>query len=525
MKKASTDLFDLIQALTTNEKAYFKRYAGMHKASDNGYLKLFEVIAEQSDYCEESVKAVLKNEKLVGYFSRAKKYLFDKILESMRLYNLDKNIRRQLWGKYEDAEFLYYRKQYKASWRLVKKIKEEAEVAECWYVYAEAVRLEVSLTTEAPDMQAAIEEWDGVIKEALGKAYNTIHFKLVGKLMTHQWNTHTPQHTQEVYPTFRRQYLDANGINPMPITIEAKIYHTRCWAIYHKVYGNWEESYQKMEEVIAFFEQNPVLLEKSFLLYYYVLEDLAIVDSDRFNQKKAKKNIEKIRNYIFSKNSPVLRNDFLKAQVLPHHYYNKLIYCFKFALHKEALLTIQESKKVLKKCQYLISETANLILAQIYLLIYITHENWEEALDWIDYTLAINPKHHKYSFINAQLWRLIIHIELENYQFLESLYRNTVRSWKQQEVYDEYLQKITKLIHKKITQDYTAFWEDLSVMILEGTNKSNYQGVDTLYAFAESRIRRRRMEEVRRELVTTLKTNYLKEKEKTKALELTKAER
>lgn len=156
MKTASTELFDLIQSLTTNEKACFKRYARMHKSADNGYFKLFEVIAEQSKYCEEKVKEQLKNEKLVGYFSRAKKYLFDKILEGMRLYNADKNMEARLWRKYEDAYFLYSRKQLKPAQRLVKKILKEAEEAECWLLYIKMFDLYTLLIYQSVDTEKEI---------------------------------------------------------------------------------------------------------------------------------------------------------------------------------------------------------------------------------------------------------------------------------------------------------------------------------------------------------------------------------
>ena len=264
MKTASTDLFDLINSLTSNEKAYFKRYASIHKTTDNAYLKLFEVIAAQKNYCEEKVKKILKNEKLVSYFPRAKKYLYDKVLESMRLYHGEKDVQNNLWRKYEDAKFLYSRRQFKMSMRLVKKILKEATAAECWFIYAEALRLEVSLTNEAKNMEECVEKWRQTFQDTLEKVENMIHFKLINKLIGHTWNMNPPKIAKQKYYRYYEQYLtNCEGeSNATPFVVESKIYHARCLGIYHKMFHNFDEAYQEMEKAVQLFEEKPALLKK-----------------------------------------------------------------------------------------------------------------------------------------------------------------------------------------------------------------------------------------------------------------------
>ncbi|MFK7904502.1 MAG: hypothetical protein AB8B69_05220, partial [Chitinophagales bacterium] len=123
------------------------------------------------------------------------------------------------------------------------------------------------------------------------------------------------------------------------------------------------------------------------------------------------------------------------------------------------------------------------------------------ALHWINYILSKGAKHHKLILVNAQIWELLIHLALENYQLLDCMLRNKIRAWKQAGVYLEYLQKVVKATQQQMNQTYPEFWLDIGEAALENAARSNYQGVDTVYAFAESRRQKRCFEVVRRELV------------------------
>ena len=49
--KATDDLFQLIKALTKNEKGYFKKYSAFHSiGGKNKYLLLFDAIEKQKEY-------------------------------------------------------------------------------------------------------------------------------------------------------------------------------------------------------------------------------------------------------------------------------------------------------------------------------------------------------------------------------------------------------------------------------------------------------------------------------------------
>lgn len=502
MKKVSTELFDLIKSLTTNEKAYFKRFAGMHKGADNSYFKLFEAIAEQDEYCEEKVKTSLKNEKLVGYFSRAKKYLFDKILESMRLYNADKRVQRQLWDRYEDAYFLFSRRQNKPALRLLKKIQKEAQISECWLVYVEALRLEMLIVHPSESMLEKTKALEQKIKDNLDNSYNMHHFILIDKMLNYYWNSQNPIKARVSYRELYDEYLANEDKNILqPSTVEARIYKLRSMGNYHKAFREFDLSYEKFKQLVHVFEEHPAILQKHFYLYFCALETLISADCDRFDQTSAALNLKKVNGYFLRKKSPVIKDEFLKSKILPKHYFNKIIYCFKFGLHQEALDVVEESITASKSTVHLTPKVNLQLLANMYFLVYIIHEQWEKALYWINYILTTNAKEHKFVLFNAQLWELFIHLALQNYQLLDSMLRNKIRTWQQEGVFVPYLQKIVKTIRKQMNQTYPEFWSEIGELALENAQKSNYQGVDTVYAFAQSHLQGRSFGVVRREMI------------------------
>ncbi|MBP6664073.1 MAG: hypothetical protein KA168_02155, partial [Chitinophagales bacterium] len=109
MATYSTDLFDLIKALTIAEKAYFKKYAYKQQtdSKDNPYLRLFDAIDKQELYDEEKLIHKLAKEKIAKQFSAAKNYLYNLILDCIAMYDATEgNTRHKLRQQIRQVEVL-----------------------------------------------------------------------------------------------------------------------------------------------------------------------------------------------------------------------------------------------------------------------------------------------------------------------------------------------------------------------------------------------------------------------------------
>jgi len=127
MKTVSTDLFDLIKSLNSHEKAYFKRYSqAANQQKGQAYLELFELMNKQKDYDEPWILKKSKNYNSKNSLARAKKYLYQKILESMRAYNALKNKEQELKRLLLDIDFLIQKSLYQQAQKLINKVAHEA---------------------------------------------------------------------------------------------------------------------------------------------------------------------------------------------------------------------------------------------------------------------------------------------------------------------------------------------------------------------------------------------------------------
>ncbi len=122
----SDDLFNLVHSLTRQEKRYFRLLASMQRG-EKKYLRLFEAISVQKEHDDEQLRAALCDEGGSEHLHVAKRYLFDMILRSLRLYR-EKNmppLRTQ--NRLREVEILYEKGLMKPARKLWRKVREEAE--------------------------------------------------------------------------------------------------------------------------------------------------------------------------------------------------------------------------------------------------------------------------------------------------------------------------------------------------------------------------------------------------------------
>lgn len=88
MKKTDY-LFKLIRSMRKAEKRYFKLYASQQGNTKQNYLLLFDAIDAQEEYDEAALIKHFRTQSFSNHFSVAKKYLYDSILKSLKLFFAD----------------------------------------------------------------------------------------------------------------------------------------------------------------------------------------------------------------------------------------------------------------------------------------------------------------------------------------------------------------------------------------------------------------------------------------------------
>jgi hypothetical protein len=156
------DLFALVKSLTPAEKRYFRLQAGIY-SGDKAYMKLFDLLDQQNVFDE----ATLKQEpggSSASNFSVIKKYLFNKIIKSLKNYGAYRDSDSDLGDLIETYKILEYKGLVRISGCVLQHAKkkayeEEAFLRLCYILVVELIRLAHFSSDPSKDLlQTLIEE-------------------------------------------------------------------------------------------------------------------------------------------------------------------------------------------------------------------------------------------------------------------------------------------------------------------------------------------------------------------------------
>ncbi|MFI5171022.1 MAG: hypothetical protein ACHQFW_01460 [Chitinophagales bacterium] len=144
----SEGLYALVDSLTKTEKRYFRIFAKANKAESN-LLKLFDAITVRGMKNDREIKAFFGDHSFVKHFDVVKVHLQKLVLQSMRLYNQNRNRERALRDMIIDIQFLLDKQLYSYCVKLIKKAKVLAEATDNYFILIEIIELEKKLAKAA----------------------------------------------------------------------------------------------------------------------------------------------------------------------------------------------------------------------------------------------------------------------------------------------------------------------------------------------------------------------------------------
>lgn len=503
MKTASTDLFDLIHSLTGNERAYFKRFAGMHKKpSESNYLKLFEAIYTQKKYDEEALKEQFKNDKLGGYFPRAKKYLYDKVLESMRLLHKDDFAGTRLRDQVSDANFLLLKWLLKQSTKKVRQVKKEAMEANYWPDYIAALEIETCLHVRNNFKKTSYED----LVQLRGEA------ELAVQKYDEELNEYFNMRQMEFLLTQNTLYnqpeidiLYQNMLNAPPIqSTTAQIGYLRTLGLCcdHHL-KNLLQTKQYYEQAVQLLEENSFLLKKHSEEYLFFWGRLIEITIMQLSFEESQKYLQKFKENLLG-NKVLFGNDkeLHRITELEYHY-NSLFCLFFFGKHEEALKLLKASLEQLEDKLNRAYVSRQVQIRYMYMLIYFFQEEFEAALYQADLALALPIDHHPAKEV-ISTWQAFIHWELKNYDLLEHLVRNMVRYRKRHGLINASHRILLELLQRLITcQCEKSVWQE---MYDKFPVRDRLKEADNfiIQGYALSKLKGKPIKEVHRELMDGL---------------------
>lgn len=273
----SQGVFSLIKSMTKNEKRYFKVMMSRSGSSeDKKVLMLFDEMNLMEEYNEALLLKkipLLKSSQL----SNTKAYLTEKILQSIRQFNISKLTDIQIREQLDFAEILFERRLLGQGLNCLKKAKKLAEANENLELLLEAIRLEKNFLLESidgdnitmvDDIIAQIRRINAQINNINIFSHLTLkldyHFAKIG-------GVRSEKDYLEVKKVFDGQLPE---VKEEDLSVIEKIYLYNLYIGYYFYILEYVQGYDYARKLVTIFDNSPELVKNKLEIYLKSLNHL-----------------------------------------------------------------------------------------------------------------------------------------------------------------------------------------------------------------------------------------------------------
>lgn len=426
--KPSVELFKLIKSLTKSEKRFFKLSSAL-QSGDKNYVKLFDFIDAQSEYDEASLKKEFQNSTFIKHLSSEKNHLYKLILKSLRSYYSEESLSSILKQEIKNIEILYNKALYKECEKYIARAKKIAKETEKFYYWNEIISWEKKLKEEALEEGIFEDDLINIIKEeeaVIDKLRNLAEYQIIYSKINHIFRS----------GGFTRSELEESQVE------EISDYHlikgkntaksTRASSMCYYIKGlcaatnrNYTDSYQFFNKTRDILDKNPVIKQDLSTRYIQTLTYLlrCYIDGRKF--KEAEKLIQDLINLRGTKGFNTINTE---VRILSDAYFMELLLLQRQGKFKESINLIDSIDSFVTENRDIISKEQCILFKYYKSVSYFAVGEFKKALSFINEVLNDNEQNLRqdiYSF--ARIFNLVLHFELENYDFTEYVIKSLNR--------------------------------------------------------------------------------------------------
>jgi len=418
--KPSTELYSLIKSLSKSEKRFFKLSSAL-QAGDKNYLRIFDFIEKQKKYDEEELKDHFGKSTFVKHLPSEKNHLYKLILKSLRAYYSDRSVSAQLKQEIKNVEILYRKALYKECGKFVRRAKELAMDYEKFYYWFELINWEKRLLEEAYESGIFTQNLDDLIKEEtevieklrnLGE-YQILYSKI--NLIFRSGGFTRNEKEREVVNEIADYHLIKGKNTAISIRATSICYYIKgLCAASIRDYPDALVNFHKAKVVM---DRNPKIKSDSQQRYLYTLSFLLNCYIDVYDFENAGKLIDEISD--LGKDEAFNSLD-LKVRLFTATLIGKLQLYNRMGEFEKSMGLIPEIEAGLLLYEEKINKEKQLLFTYNIAYANFGIGDYRKALKYINVVLNDNEKQLRqdiYSF--ARIFNLVIHYELNNYDFLE----------------------------------------------------------------------------------------------------------
>lgn len=432
--KPSTELYKLIKSLSKSEKRFFKLSSSL-QSGDKNYLKIFDFIEAQTKYDEEALKDVFKKETFINHLPSEKNHLYKLILKSLRSYYSEQSVSSILKQEIKNVEILYNKALYRECEKFVSRAKEVARDHEKFYYWFELLSWEKKLLEEAYESGEFSRDLDELVKEeeiVIAKLRNLAEYQVIYSKINLVFRSggFTRNDTErEVVDTIADYHLIKGKNTAISTRASSMCYYIKglCAATNR----NYEDSYQFFNRTREILDNNPKIKVDSGQRYVMTLLHLLRCYIDGKNFDKAKQLIIDLRALEGTKG---FNSTDITVRIFTGTSNLELALLHEMGEYEQSVGIIPSIERLQEEFGDKISKEQEILLTYNKAVSYFGVGDYKKALQYVNLVLNDNEQNLRqdiYSF--ARLFNLVVHYELENFDFLEYVIKSTNRYFSKQE--------------------------------------------------------------------------------------------
>lgn len=473
--KSSDHLHRLIHSMTKPEKRYFKLHTSKNMAGDSGnYQLLFDAIAKQDEYDEEKILSKFRKEAFAQRFPITKNRLYNVVLKSLDAFHSNSSADARLKRQIHYAEILYQKSLYDQALKILQGARKMAEDLEQWSTLLEISKWEKRMMERKNYEDVNEEMLDSIRKNDLYLLSKLDEFHLLwhakSLVFNRMYKKGRARSAEEAAQFKNDLKCLGEGAERLASTVEnTYLYHHLMSAYYYSLndYKNslphLKSNLQSISDNLDFFAEEPDIYLSVLTNTIYVGMQMGEYDSSfkllqevrRMPERMAESMTEDLSIRIFATTG--------NLELALYIYSGNFDQGIKaLPAIEEGLFKFEDRLSALRKAQFYFNIA----------LVCFGAGRYNEALKWLNQLLnniGIDQSLDIHCF--AQLFFLIIHLELGNKSLLPYALRSTQRYLQTRERAYEFehvfLEFINQSLHKRQHSDEKERFAELLVQLQE----------------------------------------------------------
>ncbi len=424
------DLFDLVKSLSKGEKAYFRKNLPASSDGDKGYLKIFEVLDGMKEYDEELLLKKLKIKKEGTAFAVAKNYLQKNILKSLQQFHAEKTVNATIYSHLEQAEILTQKGLHQMAQKSLEKAYQLAKESERLAIWLECILRLRLMVSNLPIDKKSITYIDELHKEEVmvqewlknQNAVFTISKKqyVLLKLLSFEGVRNT-KHKEALEELINSEEFKEEKC----VTYTSRCNYYTVLGHYHYAMGDMEKSFYWRKRTVDYINSRPDMNRYNQWGVYISINTflnicLRLLKFDEYLQ---------YRNLLSSYSE--IEAEGYASRVFLMYANLEMNYCFSNSDFEHAREILPQIVKDLKK--YSPQLSINLLMPINFNVgaLYYFLGQYANAIDY--FTFCADQKTDSNINAVARVALLIMHYELNNFDLIDYMIRNTERHFKNQQ--------------------------------------------------------------------------------------------